>query len=290
MFEGTYTALITPFRDGALDEEAFRRLIQRQLDGGVEGLVPCGTTGETPTLTDDEYVRVVSIAIEEAAGRVPVIAGTGSNNTKKTIETTKLAKELGADAALIVTPYYNKPPQHALVTHYQAICAEVSIPVVLYNVPGRTGSNLSPESAAELSKLDEIVALKDAAGSMEQTMRTIELCEGRLNVLSGDDALAFPMYALGAKGVISVSSNVDPARMSSIYRAAKAGDFATARRLHYELLPLIRDLFCEANPIPSKAALSYLGYCANELRGPLVPLSAHLEERIRGVLRALELS
>lgn len=287
--EGTYTALVTPFRDGVLDEAAFRRLVRRQLDAGIDGLVPCGTTGETPTLSDQEYVRVVTIAVEEAGGAVPVIAGTGSNCTEKTIALTRLAKSLGVDAALVVTPYYNKPQQHGLVAHFKALTEAVDLPVVLYNVPGRTACNMSPEVAATLSELPLVVALKDAAGSAPQTMRTLQLCGDRLNLLSGDDAVAFNLYCLGGKGVISVVSNVAPQQMKAIYDHVRAGDLAAARKAHFRLLPLIDAVFVESNPVPTKAALSFMGLCSDEVRLPLVPHAEIHHAALKSHLRDLDL-
>lgn len=284
-FQGTMVALATPFRDGALDEDAYRRLIEHCIGGGLDAIVPCGTTGEAVTLDEGEYRRALEIAVSTAAGRVPVIAGTGSNSTVKTIAATRLAKELGCDAALIVTPYYNKPTQAGLEAHYREIASRVGdFPIVLYNVPGRTGVNLLPETVARLAELDAFVAVKEASGNLAQVQDALDRVGHRMAVLSGDDALALPMYALGAHGVISVAANVAPAEMKSLRTMAEAGDLRGAAQMQSRLTPLFRTLFIESNPIPLKAALWLMGMMRNELRLPLVPAARATVDAMRSVL------
>jgi len=285
MFEGTHTALVTPFRDGAVDEPALRRLIREQIAAGVDGIVPCGSTGESATMNHAEHQRVISIAIEEAAGTVKVMAGTGSNNTAEAISLTTYAKQAGADAALLISPYYNKPTQDGHVAHYRAIADAAGLPLFVYNIPGRTGVNILPETIAKMAEHPMIVGVKEASGSLDQVSRIIELTGGRMTVLSGDDSLTLPMMAVGAHGVIAVVSNVIPAKLVAMVRAARDGDFASARTLHYELLPIIQALFTETNPIPVKAAMAMLGKCGPELRMPLTPITEPNRKRLEAVLR-----
>lgn len=266
-FQGSMTALATPFKNGAVDEKAIVRLVKRQIDAGTDGLVPVGTTGESPTLSVKEHERVIELVIEAAAGQVPVIAGTGANSTDEAIELTRFAKKAGADGALLVTPYYNKPTQEGLYRHYKAIAAAVDIPIVLYNVPGRTGVALSPETVARLSKIETIVAIKEATGSMDQTSHILSLCG--ITVLSGDDSLTLPLMALGAKGVISVISNIVPEAVAEMTDAFLKGNLARARELHNKMFPLCRALFIETNPIPVKRSMKLLGLCSDEVRLPL---------------------
>ncbi len=288
---GTFTALVTPFKqDGSVDEEAFRRLIRRNLEQGVDGLVPCGTTGETPTLSADEVARVISIAVEEADGQVPVIAGSGTNNTRTSIANTRRVKELGCDAALVVTPYYNKPSQAGMEAHYRAIVEAVpGFPVVLYNVPGRTGTNLLPATVENLCELPEVVAVKEASGNLAQVAEILERCGSRIQVLSGDDALSLPMYGLGAHGVISVASNVDPKGMSDLYRLHQAGKASECTALQARLNSLFVTLFVEPNPQPAKAALAMMGEMTDAVRLPLMPATESTRERLREILKGLEL-
>jgi 4-hydroxy-tetrahydrodipicolinate synthase len=252
MFTGVITALVTPLRGDALDEEALRRLCDEQIAGGVDGLVPVGTTGESPTLTNEEHLRVIQVVVEAAKKRVPVIAGTGSNSTRETIEMSAAAKKVGADGLLLVTPYYNRPGQEHLYRHFKAVIEAVPLPSVLYNVPGRTACDLLPETIARLAELPQVVGVKEATGSALRASQILTRVGDKLAVLSGDDATAFPLFALGARGVISVVSNVAPALMSGMWDAAAAGDWKKARELHYRLLPLGEGLFVEANPIPSR--------------------------------------
>jgi 4-hydroxy-tetrahydrodipicolinate synthase len=285
MFEGTYTALITPFRDGAVDERALRNLIREQIAAGVDGIVPCGSTGESATMNHAEHQRVIAISVEEAAGKVKVIAGTGSNNTAEAISLTTYAKKAGADAALLISPYYNKPTQEGHVAHYRAIADASGLPLFVYNIPGRTGVNILPETIAKMAEHPMIVGVKEASGSLDQISRVIQLTEGRMAVLSGDDSLTLPLIAVGGHGVIAVVSNLVPGKTVALVRAARAGDFETARKLHYELLPIIQALFTETNPIPVKAAMAMLGKCGPELRMPLTPITEPNRKRLEAVLR-----
>ena len=287
MFEGIHTALITPFRDGAVDEEALRAHVERQIEAGVDGLVPCGSTGESATLSHDEHNRVVEIVVEAAAGRVPVIAGAGSNATREAIELTQHARDAGADGALLLSPYYNKPTQEGIYAHYAKIAEETRFPLVIYNVPGRTASNILPDTIARLARLDWIVGVKEACGNLEQIAHVIARSPADFVVLSGDDALTLPMLAIGGRGVISVGSNIAPDRLAALVRAFRDGDVGGAQQLHYALLPLFDVLFCETNPIPVKAAAAALGWCSDEIRLPLTPLTEPNRERLQFVLKDL---
>jgi 4-hydroxy-tetrahydrodipicolinate synthase len=291
-FSGVITALVTPLRDDKVDEEALRRLIDEQIAAGVDGLVPVGTTGESPTLTVEEHIRVIEVTVQAAKAaknRVPVIAGTGSNSTRETIELSQAAKKVGADGLLLVTPYYNKPSQDHLYRHFKAVVQTVPLPTVLYNVPGRTACDLLPDTLARLCELPEIVGVKEATGSTLRASQILAKTGDRLALLSGDDATAFPLFALGGRGVISVVSNVAPREFSAMWDAAAAGDWKKARELHYKTLPLSEGLFVEANPVPVKAALAMMGRIADELRPPLYPLAEQHREKLRGILRELRL-
>lgn len=288
---GCGTALVTPFtRAGDLDEAALRRLVRRQVDGGVQFLVPCGTTGETPTLSRRERVRVVEIAAEEAAGAVPILAGAGGYSTAEVIELAREMAEAGANGLLSVTPYYNKPTPDGLYEHFRAIAESTTLPIILYNVPGRTGCNLDPRTVARLSHVPNIVGVKEASGNMTQICETCAAVPDDFIVLSGDDALTLPVMAVGGRGVISVASNEAPAEMAAMVRAASAGDFAEARRMHQRLLPLMLVNFVEPNPIPVKAALAMMGLIEERYRLPLVPPRPESRARIDSVLRALGLA
>jgi len=289
MFTGVLTALVTPFRNDSVDETALRNLVDDQIANGVDGLVPVGTTGESPTLNFDEHIRVIKIVVEAARKRVPVIAGTGSNSTHEAIELSKEARRVGADGLLQVTPYYNRPTQDGLYRHFKAIADAVPLPTIVYNVPSRTACDLLPDTLARLCDIPAIVGVKEATGSALRAAQVLSKVGDRLVVLSGDDATAFPLYALGGRGVISVVSNVAPADMSAMWDAAAAGDWKKARELHYKLLPLGEWLFIEANPIPVKAALSMMGRIADELRPPLYPLAGANREKVREVLAGLKL-
>ncbi|VAV84026.1 4-hydroxy-tetrahydrodipicolinate synthase [hydrothermal vent metagenome] len=273
MFRGCFTALVTPFKGGKVDEDAFRGLIEFQIENGVDGIVPCGTTGESATLTHDEHNRVVDIAVEAAGGRVKVIAGAGSNSTGETVRLTRHAKEAGADAALLITPYYNKPTQAGLYEHYSKVAAEVDIPIILYNVPGRTGVNMTPETTGKLSAIDNIVGIKDATGDIAQVTEVIERSVEGFEIISGDDFITMPMLAIGAEGVISVTSNIMPREVSDMCRLFFEGNLEASRELHYRLQGMHRAMFIETSPIPAKTALSIMGLMEEEFRLPLLALS-----------------
>ena len=277
LFSGALTALVTPFRNNSLDEATYRAFIEHQINAGIHGLVPCGTTGESATLSHEEHERVIEICIDQAKGRVPVLAGAGSNNTTEAIRLARFAKKAGADGALLITPYYNKPTQEGLYQHYKAIAKAVDLPLVPYNVPGRTGCNLLPPTLARLAHdFSNIVGVKEATGDMSQASRILESCPEGFCVLSGDDFTALPLMALGGKGVISVVSNVKPELVHNCCKAFFDGDTAKARELQLEMLPLSDALFCEVNPIPVKYAMNLLGWEAGVCRLPLVePSEAH---------------
>jgi 4-hydroxy-tetrahydrodipicolinate synthase len=285
MFEGVYTALVTPFRDGRVDERALRELVEWQIDAGIDGLVPVGSTGESATLTHAEHGQVIELVVQAARGRVPVVAGTGSNSTAEATSFTAHAKEAGADGALLISPYYNKPTQEGLVAHYSAIADATHFPLVVYNIPGRTGSNILPATLARLALHPHIVGVKEACGDIDQIGRVVAECPDDFEVLSGDDGMTLPILALGGKGVISVTSNVEPAKMIGLVRAAVAGDFTTARKIHFELLPLFDALFCETNPIPVKAALELTGRIGPEIRPPMTPITDAGRERVQAALK-----
>jgi 4-hydroxy-tetrahydrodipicolinate synthase len=285
MLKGAITAIVTPFKNGRLDEEAYRQLIERQIEGGIHGIVPCGTTGESATLSHAEHKRVVEICLEQVKKRVPVIAGTGSNNTAEAVELTKHAQAAGADYALMITPYYNKPTQEGLYQHYQTITAQTRIPVVVYNVPTRTSLNLLPETMARLAGLPHIVGIKEATGDLKQCAKVLELCGDKITVLSGDDFTVLPLLAIGGQGVISVVSNVVPGDMAGMCNAFFAGDLAEARRLHFKMWPLMEAMFFETNPAPAKTALKLMGKITGQVRQPLCPMSTANEEKLRQVLQ-----
>jgi 4-hydroxy-tetrahydrodipicolinate synthase len=255
----------------------------------VDGIVPCGSTGESATLSHAEHERVIKITVEQVRKRIPVVAGTGSNSTAEAIRLTASAREMGADGALLISPYYNKPTQDGIFKHYKTIATSVDLPLLVYNIPGRTGSNIAPETFARLAEVKNIVGVKEASGSMDQTSDILRLCGDRLTILSGDDALTVPLMALGAKGVIATIGNVMPREMHELAAAGLAGDFARAREIHYRMLPLMRALFIETNPIPVKQALAFMGRCCNELRMPLVPMTAPAAEKLRAAMKELRL-
>ena len=284
MFKGAIVAIVTPFKNGEVDEEALRELIEFQIESGTDGIVPCGTTGESATLSHEEHDRVIEIAVDAVNKRVPVIAGTGSNSTKEAIRLTRHAHEVGADGALMVSPYYNRPTQEGLYQHYKAVAEEVPIAVIPYNVPSRTGSNLLPETDARLAKISNIVGIKEASGDLKQISKVIQLCGDDFDVLSGDDFTVLPILSVGGKGVISVVSNVAPADMAGLVDAFEAGDLAKARELHFKMWPLMEALFFETNPIPTKASLSMMGKINYELRLPLCKTSDANYDRLRQVL------
>lgn len=284
---GCGTALVTPFRrDGSVDREALSRFVHFQLEGGVNFVVPCGTTGETPTLDQEEYVAVVRQVVKEVAGRVPVVAGAGGYNTRHVIEQGRKMKESGADAILSVTPYYNRPTQEGLYQHFRAVAESVDLPIILYNVPSRTGSNLEPATVVRLAALPNIIGIKEASAKLEQQMELIRTMPEGFRVLSGDDAWAFPLMSLGGVGVISVASNEVPDRVSRLTRLMREGKHEEARKLHFELLPLFRANFYETNPIPVKAALAMMGLMEEVYRLPMVAMRPENRARLEEVLKA----
>jgi len=291
MFIGTGTALVTPFRkDGSLDEQALRQMVKRQIEAGIDFLVPCGTTGESPTLTREEHLRVVEITVELAKGKVPVLAGAGGYNTAEVIALARELAALGADGILSVTPYYNKPTQEGLYQHYRAIAAAVPLPIILYSVQGRTGVNVEPATVKRLAAIENIVGIKEASGNVSQMAAILNAVPDDFTVLSGDDAITLPLIALGGRGVISVVSNEIPAEMSQLTRLALQGDFDGARRIHRRYHPLMEINFVESNPIPVKAALAEMGLLEPVWRLPLVPPKAENQARIRAVLESLGLA
>jgi 4-hydroxy-tetrahydrodipicolinate synthase len=290
MFTGTGTALVTPFRrDGSLDETALRALVKRQVDAGIDFLVPCGTTGESPTLTHEEHLRVVEIAVEAAGGRVPVLAGAGGYNTAEVIALARELADHGVDGILSVTPYYNKPTQEGLYQHYEAIAGAVALPIILYSVQGRTGVNIEPATVARLAQIPNILGIKEASGNILQMAAILNLVPREFIVLSGDDTITLPLIALGGRGVISVVSNEIPAEMSRMVRVALENRFEEARQLHRRYHPLMEMNFVESNPIPVKAAMAEMGLLEPVWRLPMVPPRAENLARIRGVLEALDL-
>ena len=285
MFGGAIVAIVTPFKDGGVDEIGFRDLIDFQIANGTRGIVPCGTTGESATLSHGEHNRVIEIAVEQAAGRVPVIAGTGSNNTEEAISLTMSAQRAGADAVLMISPYYNKPTQEGIFRHFEKVAKVVDIPIIVYNIPGRTASNIEPATLARLSKIDNIVGVKEASGSMKQITDIIGMCGDDFTVLSGEDYLTFPLLCVGGKGVVSVASNVSPRRMADLCELFSQGKLEESRKLYYDLLPLLHGLFVETNPVPVKAALVMMKKIgSDEVRLPLVPLTEGNRDFLRKLL------
>lgn len=285
MFTGSIVAIVTPFRNDAIDEEKLRELVEFQIASGTDGIVPCGTTGEASTLDYAEHDRVIEIVVQQVKGRVPVIAGTGSNSTTEAIEMTAHAKRIGADGALLVTPYYNKPSQEGLYRHYRAIADAVALPQVLYNVPGRTGVNLLPETVARLAEISNIVAIKEATGSLQQASEVLALCGDKLDLLSGDDFITFPMMACGAKGVISVVANIMPKEVAALVDAFRAGKMEEARQLHLKLLKISNAMFIETNPVPVKTAVALMGKASDEVRLPLAPMSDANRAKLAAIMK-----
>lgn len=285
MFEGILTALVTPFRDGAVDDSALAALVDRQVAAGIHGVVPCGSTGESATLSHAEHRHVVEVVVEAAAGRIPVVAGTGSNSTREAIELTLHARQAGADGALLLSPYYNKPTQEGIYLHYEAVARETGFPLVVYNIPGRTASNIAPETLARLAELEHVVGVKEACGDIDQIAHVIASCPDEFSVLSGDDALLLPLLAVGGNGCISTTSNVAPESIGALFAAWQAGDTQRALEIHQQLLPLFDVLFCETNPIPVKAALALMGLLGDEIRLPLTPIGEANRERLQLALK-----
>ena len=289
MLKGSIVAIVTPFKKGKVDEKAFGDLIEWHIAQGTNAIVPCGTTGEASTLDYKEHYRVIDIAVKTVNGRVPVVAGTGANSTDETIEITEHAKKSGADAALLVTPYYNKPTQEGLYRHYKMIAEKVDIPIILYNVPGRTAVNMLPSTVARLAEIKNIIAIKEATGDMKQVSEVIRLCGDRMIVISGDDFTTLPLLALGGKGVISVSANVMPKEVSQMCSFWMKGQHDKARALHYKLEPLNASMFIETNPIPVKTALAMMGKIQEEFRMPLCEMAPANKEKLKKVLTDLKL-
>jgi 4-hydroxy-tetrahydrodipicolinate synthase len=285
MFKGSIVAIVTPFVNDAIDEERLRELVEFQIANGTDAIVPCGTTGESSTLDYEEHDRVIEIVVQQTNRRVPVIAGTGSNSTKEAIELTEHARKLGADGALLVTPYYNKPTQEGLYRHYRAIAEAVPLPQVLYNVPGRTSVNLLPETVARLAEISNIVAIKEATGSLQQASEVIALCGDKLDVLSGDDFITFPMMACGAKGVISVVANIMPKEVAALVDAFVAGNMEEARNWHLKLLKISNAMFIETNPVPVKTAVALMGKATDEVRLPLAPMSDANKAKLAAIMK-----
>ncbi len=290
-FTGAFTALVTPFHKGAIDEERYRAFIEWQIEEGINGLVPCGTTGESATLSHQEHERVIEICIDQVRGRVPVLAGAGSNNTEESIHLARFAKEAGADGALLITPYYNKPTQEGLYQHYKTVALAVDIPLVMYNVPGRTGCNLLPATVGRIAhECKSVVGIKEATGDLTQVSDVLESSPQNFQVLSGDDFTILPLLSLGGCGVISVTSNIMPKTMAALVAAWKANDIAKARELHFKLMPVNRVMFMETNPAPVKTALHLMGKIENELRLPMVAMLKENVERLRSVLQEANIS
>lgn len=287
MFQGSLVALVTPFNNGQVDYDTLRKLVDWHVEQKTDGLVPVGTTGESPTVDMDEHKKIIETVVEHAAGRLPVIAGTGGNATSEALELTEFARSVGATATLQVSPYYNKPTQEGIYRHFMTIADAIDLPMVLYNVPGRTSSNVLPSTVIRLAAHKNIVAIKEASGSMDQASEILGGCD--ITVLSGDDSLTLPLAVLGGKGVISVAANVAPRLVHDLAAAAAAGDFQTARRLHHKLFPLCRAMFLETNPIPVKTAMGMMGLCSDEMRLPLCEMSAGPRKQLEQTLRSLNL-
>ncbi|MFH1753812.1 MAG: 4-hydroxy-tetrahydrodipicolinate synthase [Candidatus Omnitrophota bacterium] len=283
MFKGSFVALVTPFRNGKIDEKSFRELIKFHLDRGTDGIVPCGCTGEAATMSHDEHKRLMDITVETVGGKVPVVAGAGSNNTAEAVNLTKHAKKAGCDGVLSITPYYNKPTPEGQYLHYESIAKSADIPIMLYNVPSRTGISILPETVARLSKIDNIVAIKEASGSLDQASQILALCD--IAVLSGDDSLTLPIMSIGGVGVVSVAANIVPDRISRLVSLYASGETEEARKVHIGLTPLFKAMFIETNPMPVKAAMGLMKLITPEWRLPLCPPKADTVERLKKVLK-----
>lgn len=289
MFQGSMVALITPFKDGEIDAEGLRRLVEFQIENGTDVICPCGTTGESATLTNDEHHRVVEIVADAAQGRAEVMAGTGSNSTDEAIDLTVCAKKAGATGSLLITPYYNKPSQEGLYLHFKEIAQKVDIPIVLYNVPSRTGVNMLPETVERLSKIENIVGIKEASGSIAQGSDIINRCGEGFDVISGDDPNALPLMAVGGKGVISVTANIAPKEVSSMVHAYMEGRPEDAKKIHHRLFNLHESMFIQTNPVPVKTAAEMMGLVSSELRLPLCRMPEALDAKLKGILKAYSL-
>jgi 4-hydroxy-tetrahydrodipicolinate synthase len=285
MFKGSIVAIVTPFKKGKVDDETYRKLIEFQIENGTSAIVPCGTTGESATLSMEEHCRVIDSAVEAVNKRVPVIAGTGGNSTREAIELTEHAKKTGADATLQVTPYYNKPTQEGLYQHFKAIAKAVPLPQVLYNVPGRTSVNMLPETVARLADLPEVVAIKEASGSLSQMAEIVNLAGDNITLLSGDDNVTLPVLSIGGKGVVSVVANIVPRDTADMVNAWEEGDSKKAKALFYKLFPLCQAMFYETNPVPVKTSLALMGKLQDEMRLPLAPMAPANLEKLKGALK-----
>ena len=285
MFTGSMTALVTPFEDGRVDFAALEALVEFQVEQGSHAVVPCGSTGESATLDHGEHDAVVRAVVRAVRQRVPVIAGTGSNSTREAMDLTRRAEESGADGALLISPYYNKPTQEGIYRHYRAVAEHVGIPLIVYNIPGRTASKIEPETLARLAEVGNVAGVKEATGSVDQALDVIRLCGDALAVYSGEDSLTYSLMALGGKGVITTTGNVAPQAMADLAEACLREDWAAGRRLQFELLPLIRSLFTETNPIPVKTALALMGKCGPDLRLPLTPMAERNRQRLEATMR-----
>ncbi len=285
MFYGSIVAIVTPIKNGQVDKESYKKLVEFHLENGTDGIVTCGCTGEPATLSMEEHKQLIKFTVDIVDKKIPVIAGTGSNNTKESLELTSFAKEVGCDGCLLITPYYNKPTQKGLYLHYKTIAESVDIPIILYNVPSRTGISISPETVAELSKIKNIVGIKEASGNFDQIYKIISLVDKDFVVLSGDDALTLPIIAVGGKGVISVAANIFPKEMSTMVKYALNGQIEKAREIHYKLYPIFKVLFIETNPIPVKTSLSLMGMIKQEWRLPLTPPSDENFQKIKETLK-----
>jgi 4-hydroxy-tetrahydrodipicolinate synthase len=285
MFRGSIVAIVTPFKGGAVDEKCMAELIEFHISSGTNGIVPCGTTGESATLTHEEHERVIEFVVEVCNKRIPVIAGAGSNSTEEALRLTRAAKRAGADGALLITPYYNKPTQKGLLSHYEKIATEVDIPIIIYNVPGRTGVSIQPETVERLSRIDNIVGIKEASGNLDQVSKIINLCGDRITVLSGDDSLTLPILSIGGKGVISATANIVPGDFVALIDAFERGDIEEARRIHNKLFPICKAMFIETNPIPVKTALALMGKIHLEFRLPLSEMKEETLEHLKKVIK-----
>ena len=289
MFKGSMIPIVTPFKEGEIDEKGFQNLIEFHIKSGTDAIVPCGTTGESATLTYKEHEKLIDICLEAVNHRVPVIAGTGSNSTDEAIELTIYAQKAGADGALLITPYYNKPTQEGLYQHYKAIAHKTDLPLILYNVPSRTGVNMLPETVAKLSDIPSIVGIKEASGSLQQICEIIHLCGEKCSVFSGDDFINYPILAMGGKGIISVTANIVPEKIAAMWDLFESGDYNKAREIHYQLISLNNAMFLETNPIPVKTALGLMGKISPEMRLPLSHISKNNLEKLKKVMAKYKL-
>ena len=289
MFSGSFVAVVTPFKNNRVDVEKLKELVEFHIKKGTSGIVPCGTTGESPTLSHEEHRVVIETVVKAVNGRIKVIAGTGSNNTNEAIELTRFAKEVGADGCLVITPYYNKPTQNGLYLHFKKIAETVDIPIIMYNVPGRTGTNMISSTAAKLSKIKNIIGIKEASGNITQISQIVRECVEEFDVLSGDDAMTFPILAVGGKGVISVAANIVPAEVAGLVEAFNGGDINKSRKMHLKMLPLFEAMFYETNPIPVKTSMNLMGMISDDIRLPLCKMSEENLKKLKTTLKEYKL-